>query len=112
MSVRNLEALFRPASLAVIGASDRPGSVGAVVLHNVKNGGFKGEVWPVNRRHDTGDGQRAWQHVETLPTAPDLALICTPAHTVPELIEQLGRKGARAAIVLSAGLKQVPVAGG
>ncbi|MDB5880723.1 MAG: family N-acetyltransferase [Ramlibacter sp.] len=109
MSVRNLEALFRPASIAVIGASDRPGSVGAVVLRNVKNGGFKGEVWPVNRRHDTVGGQRAWQHVESLPAAPDLALICTPAHTVPELIGQLGRKGVRAAIVLSAGLKQVPV---
>jgi len=112
MSVRNLEALFRPASVAVIGASDRAGSVGAVVLRNLRSGGFKGELWPVNRRHDTVDGQRAWPTVEGLPATPDLAVICTPAHTVPELVEQLGRKGVRAAVVLSAGLKQVPVPGG
>lgn len=112
MSVRNLEALFRPASIAVIGASDRPGSVGAVVLRNIKGGGFKGAVWPVNRKHDTVDGERAWQRVESLPGTPDLALICTPAATVPGLIEELGRKGVRAAIVVSAGLKQVPVPGG
>lgn len=87
MSVRNLEALFRPASIAVIGASDRPGSVGV-------------------------DGERAWQHVESLPGTPDLAVICTPAPTVPGLVEELGRKGVRAAVVPSAGLKQVPAPGG
>jgi len=112
MSIRHLEALFRPGSIAVIGASDRPGSVGAVVLRNVKGGGFKGPIWPVNRRHDSVDGERAWHHIESLPATPDLALICTPAPTVPGLVEELGRKGVRAAIVLSAGLKQVPVPGG
>lgn len=112
MSVRNLEALFQPASVAVIGASDREGSLGSVVLRNLKLGGFKGPVWPVNRRHASVDGGPAWPDVESLPQAPDLALICTPAHTVPGLVAALGRKGTRAAIVLTAGLKQPAVEGG
>ncbi len=106
MSVRNLEFLFQPASVAVIGASDRPGSIGAVVLANLKRGGFKGPIWVVNKRHDTVDGEAAWSDVASLPQAPQLAVICTPAATVPGLIADLARKGTRAAIVLSAGLKQ------
>ena len=112
MSVRHLEALFQPASVAVIGASDREGSLGSVVLRNLKLGGFKGPVWPVNHRHASVDGGPAWPDVESLPQAPDLALICTPAHTVPALIADLGRKGTRAAIVLTAGLKQPATGGG
>jgi acetyltransferase len=106
MSVRNLESLFQPASVAVIGASDRPGSIGAVVLANLKRGGFKGPIWAVNKRHGTVDGEAAWADVASLPQTPELAVICTPAATVPGLIDDLGRKGTRAAIVLSAGLKQ------
>ena len=112
MSVRNLEALFQPASVAVIGASDRAGSLGAVVLRNLKLGGFQGPLWPVNLRHSRVDGGPAWPDVDSLPQAPDLAVICTPAHTVPELIAALGRKGTRAAIVLTAGLKQLASEGG
>jgi acetyltransferase len=106
MTIRNLEALFQPRSIAVIGASDRPGSVGSVVLRNLKGGGFRGAIWPVNRRHAMVDADRAWPDIASLPGVPDLAVICTPAPTVPDLIAELGCKGARAAIVLSAGLKQ------
>lgn len=106
MSVRHLESLLRPRSVALIGASDRPGSLGAVVLHNLRQGGFQGPIWPVNLRHATVGGASAWRDVASLPAAPDLGVICTPAATVPGLVEQLGRKGARAAVVLSAGLKQ------
>lgn len=112
MSVRNLETLFHPASVALIGASDREGSLGAVVLRNLRADGFRGPVWPVNRRHAQVGGGPAWPDVESLPQAPDLAIICTPAETVPDLITALGRKGTRAAIVLSAGLKQASSAGG
>ncbi|SFC25625.1 acetyltransferase [Polaromonas sp. OV174] len=112
MSVRNLEALFQPTSVAVIGASDRKGSVGSVVLRNLKLGGFQGPVWPVNARHVSVGGEQAWPDIDSLPQAPDLAVICTPAATVPELIAALGRKGTRAAIVLTAGLKQPAVKDG
>lgn len=106
MSVRNLEALFQPTSVAVIGASDRVGSLGAVILRNLKLGGFKGPIWPVNRRHATVDGLPAWADVQALPQAPDLAVICTPPGTVADLVATLGHKGTRAAIVITAGLKQ------
>ncbi|GAB4550193.1 MAG: bifunctional acetate--CoA ligase family protein/GNAT family N-acetyltransferase [Rhizobacter sp.] len=105
MSVRNLEHLFRPQSVAVIGASERERSVGAVVMRNLRAGGFSGPLWPVNPKHKRIDELPAWPTVEALPQAPDLAVICTPAHTVPGLIAELGRKGTRAAVVLSAGLK-------
>jgi acetyltransferase len=105
MSVRNLESLFRPASIAVIGASDRPASVGGVVWRNVADAGFAGPVWPVNQRAQLLDGRAAFRDVDALPQAPDLAVICTPAPSVPGLIAQLGQRGTRAAIVLSAGLR-------
>ena len=107
MTVRNLEKLFQPASIALIGASERPGGVGAVVFQNLLNGGFKGVIWPVNPRHTSLHGLPVWPDVEALPTAPDLAVICTPPQAVPGLIDALGRKGTRAAIVITAGLKQL-----
>jgi acetyltransferase len=106
MSVRNLEALFQPASVAVVGASGREGSLGALVLRNIKLGGFKGAIWPVNHKHATVDGAQAWPNIASLPKVPDLAVICTPPSTLPDLISALGRKGTRAAIVITAGLKQ------
>ena len=112
MSVRNLEALLRPSSVALIGASDRAGSIGSVVLRNLKGGGFKGPVWPVNDKHAAVDGEPVWQNVAQLPYAPDLAVICTPAQTVPQLVAALGARGTRAAIVISAGLKQPAREGG
>ncbi len=111
MSVRNLEALFRPASVAVIGASDREGSLGALVMRNLLAGGFAGPIWPVNPKRSKVAGVPAWASVEALPQAPGLAVICTPAPTVPKLIEQLGAKGTRAAVVLTAGLRATPKPG-
>lgn len=108
MSVRHLDKLLRPASIAVVGASDRPGSIGAVVLRNLRGGGFAGPVWAVNPAHDTVAGERAWPDVASLPQTPDLAVICSPAATVPRLIADLGEKGTRAAVVIGSGLKETP----
>ncbi|TFW13755.1 bifunctional acyl-CoA synthetase/GNAT family N-acetyltransferase [Massilia arenosa] len=104
MSVRNLQHLFAPRSVALIGASDRPGSVGATVLNNLLAGGFHGAIYPVNPRHTTLHGLTVHARVAHLPEVPELAVICTPPATVPGLIEELGRAGTRAAIVLTAGL--------
>ncbi|CAN7282781.1 bifunctional acetate--CoA ligase family protein/GNAT family N-acetyltransferase [Polaromonas sp. LjRoot131] len=112
MSVRNLEALFQPRSVALIGASDRPNSVGAVVLRNLKAGGFKGPLWPVNPNHARIGGEQAWPDVASLPGTPDLAVICTAAARVPGIVAELGRRGTRAAIVMSAGLRQAREEGG
>ncbi len=113
MSVRHLEALFAPTSLAVIGVSDRPGNVGAVVLRNVTAGGFKGSVWVVDPRGGTApDAGPVWPDVASLPGTPDLAIVCTPAAAVPGVIAALGRKGTRAAIVITSGMKQPVTPGG
>jgi acetyltransferase len=106
MTIRNLHSLFSPRSVALVGASERPNSLGAVLLRNMLQGGFKGPIWPVNPKHSTVLGLQAWPDLASLPEAPELAIICTPAGTVVELIQALGERGTRAAIVISAGLKQ------
>ncbi len=112
MSSRNLEYLLAPHSVALVGASDRPDSVGATVMRNLLAGGFDGPIWPVNARHDQVAGRTAFRRVADLPSAPDLAIVCTPAPTVPALISQLGAVGTRAAIVMTAGLDAPAAAGG
>jgi acetyltransferase len=112
MSSRNLEHLFDPHSVALIGASDRPRTVGATVMRNLLRGGFRGPIWPVNLRHATVAGREAYRTVESLPAAPDLAVICTPAPSIPGLIAALGARGTRAAVVISAGLEQPAASGG
>ena len=104
MSIRHLDSLFDPRSVAVIGASARPGSVGATVWRNLRFGGFVGSVTPVNSKGGELDGAAVISSVDQLPQAPDLAVICTPPASVPGLIDALGQLGTRAAIVMTAGL--------
>jgi acetyltransferase len=104
MSIRHLDSLFEPASVAVFGASSRAGSVGATVWHNLRHGGFGGRLMAVNPNHREIDGDPVYASTADLPEAPDLAVICTPAATVPKLIRALGERGTRAAVVLTAGL--------
>ncbi|OGB10808.1 MAG: GNAT family N-acetyltransferase [Burkholderiales bacterium RIFCSPHIGHO2_12_FULL_61_11] len=112
MSVRNLEHLFQPKSVAVIGASDRPQSIGATVMRNLIEGGFAGPIWPVNSKHRSVAGRTVFRNVASLPQPPDLAVICTPAPTVPGIIAELGHCGTRAAVVITAGLSAAPSPGG
>jgi acetyltransferase len=104
MSVRNLQYLFAPRSVAVIGASQTPQRVGTTVLRNVLASPFKGAVYAVNPKYRMLGGMAVYPDVAALPAAPDLAIICTPAATAPGLIAALGARGTRAAVVLSAGL--------
>jgi len=104
MSIRNLEALLRPRSVAVIGASDRPGALGGVVMRNLLAGHFAGPILPVHPTRASVAGVLAYRDVAALPAPVDLAVLCTPAPTVPGLIAALGAAGTRAAIVLAAGL--------
>jgi len=104
MSVRHLDRLLEPQSLAVVGASNRPGSVGATVWRNLRASRFAGPIYAVNPKHATLDGVPCHARPEDLPQAPDLAIVCTPPAAVPALIDALGRLGTRAAIVMSAGL--------
>jgi acetyltransferase len=105
MTVRNFESLFQPRSVALIGASDRPGSVGLITAQNLRAGGFAGPIWLVNPKHSEIAGQACYPGVAALPAAPDLAVIATPPQTVPRLIGELGAKGTRAAVVITAGVR-------
>lgn len=102
MTIRHLDALFTPRSVAVFGASDRVHSVGATVWQNM-TAAFRGTVFAVNPRLATLNAQPVYANVAALPQTPDLAIICTPASTVPGLIAELGARGTKAAVVVSAG---------
>lgn len=104
MSIRNFDALFRPRSIALIGASNKPRSVGNVVARNLAAGGFAGQVMLVNPHDRTIEGQPAYRSVGALPECPDLAVVATPARTVPGIVAELAAMGCRAAVVISAGL--------
>jgi acetyltransferase len=106
MTIRNLDYLFNPKSVALIGASTRPGSVGAVLARNLFGGGFSGPVMPVNPKYVAVEGVLAYKDVASLPLAPDLAVIATPPESVPRLIAELGARGTRAAVVITAGFKE------
>ncbi|MFC0132729.1 GNAT family N-acetyltransferase [Massilia eurypsychrophila] len=104
MSVRNLQHLFAPSSVALIGASERAGSVGATALRNLTGAGFTGPIYAVNPKHRQVAGITCYASVADLPQAPALAIICTPPASVPGIVRQLGERGCRAAIILTAGL--------
>ncbi len=104
MSIRYLDRLFDPRSVALVGASPQPGSLGATVWRNLREGGFAGPRWAVNLRHREIDGEAVFARVADLPAAPDLAILCTPPASVPGLVAELAAKGTRAVVVLTAGL--------
>ena len=104
MSIRNLDRLFQPRSVAVIGASDKPDRIGTRALDNLVQGSFiadGGAVWPVNPKYAQLRGMPCYAKVSALPAAPDLAIICTPPTGIPGLIAELGARGTRAAIVMT-----------
>ena len=117
MSIRNLDRLFQPRSVAVIGASDNPQRIGTRVLANLADSGFGGEggtgglLWPLNPKHQTLHGMHCYAKVSALPSAPDLAILCTPPATIPGLIAELGARGTKAAIVMTAGLDHIKTGG-
>ena len=111
MSVRNLDRLFNPASIALIGATDRPGSVGAVVMRNLRRAGFQGSLMLVSPHHRELEELRVYPNIASLPQAPDLAVIVTPPVAVPALVAELGERGTKAAIVITAGFGELGAGG-
>ncbi|WP_299438186.1 GNAT family N-acetyltransferase [uncultured Rhodospira sp.] len=107
MSTRNLDRLFAPTSVAVIGASNRPKTVGALVMRNLLMGGFQGPIMPVHPKDKAIAGVLAYPDVASLPVTPDMAVVCVPPKAVPGVVEALGDRGVRAAIIITAGLGQV-----
>lgn len=104
MTVRNLDHALAPRSVALIGASERPGSLGTLVLGNIVSGGFAGAIYPVNPKYTVLRGLACVAGVADLPTVADLYVIATPAQTVPDLIAEIGAAGGRAVVIITAGI--------
>ncbi|WP_106478170.1 bifunctional acetate--CoA ligase family protein/GNAT family N-acetyltransferase [Phytohalomonas tamaricis] len=104
MGTRFLHHFFEPRSIVVIGGSEKPHSMGGMVIRNLIDGGFSGQLWSVNPNdYDAVHGCQNVQTIEALPAKPDLAILCTPLEVIAETILQLGQFGVQAAMVLSGG---------
>ena len=111
MSIRNLDVLLRPRSIALVGASKQPRSIGAVVAHNLFNAGFDGPIMPVNPHEVAIEGVLTYPSIDKLPLVPDLAVVATPPPTVPQIVADLGARGTRAVVVITAGFGELGVEG-
>jgi acetyltransferase len=107
----NLDKIFNPKSVAVIGASDEEDTVGYSLVRNLTQLGFEGKVYPVNIHKNEILGLKAYKSVSELPETTDLAVIATPAKTVPDVVEQCGKAGIIGIIIISAGFKEIGVEG-
>ena len=106
-----LKAIFRPKTVAIIGASDRPGSVGRTLLWNLISHPFGGTLFPVNPKRSSVLGIKAYASIKAIPEPVELAIIATPAPTVPDIIRECIDAGVKGAIVISAGFKEIGEAG-
>jgi acetyltransferase len=106
-----LDAFFHPRAVAVIGASDRPGSVGRNILWNLISSPFGGTVYAVNPKRHNVLGIKTWSDVQSLPEPADLAMIITPAPTVPSVLRDCVAAGVKSAIIISAGFRETGEAG-
>ncbi|MEZ5730659.1 MAG: CoA-binding protein, partial [Burkholderiaceae bacterium] len=104
MTIRNLDALLKPRSVVVIGASGREGTVGNIVARNVASGAFKGEVTLVNPKRPVIAGRQAISSIAGMPAPADLAVVVTPPGAVAESVAAVAAQGTRAAVVITAGL--------
>jgi len=101
-----LTSLFEPKSVAIIGASDRENSVGNVLFKNILESGYKGMLYPINPKHETIQGVRAYKSIEEIGARVELAVIATRPQTVPEIVEQCGRSGIKNVVIITAGFRE------
>ena len=111
MAASSVDPIFRPKSVAVIGASRQKHSIGWEILHNLLVCEFQGEVAPVNPATPVVHSLRCYTSVEEIPNPVDLAIIVTPSRYALDAVESCGRKGVKGVIVITAGFKEVGEAG-
>ncbi len=111
MTIDNLDRVFQPGSVAVIGASEKSGSIGAALMSSLVEGGFRGSIYPVNPKYNNVLEHAAFPSVEQVPAPFDLALIATPIRSVPDIVEKCARAGAAGVVVISAGGREIGQAG-
>ncbi|HUK85581.1 MAG TPA: CoA-binding protein, partial [Candidatus Acidoferrum sp.] len=111
MGTLNLDKIFDPQSVAIIGASDVEGSVGYALVKNFSQLGYRGKVYLVNIRKPEILGVKTYKTVDLIPEPADLAIIATPAKTVPDVMEECGRAHVKGVIIVSGGFKETGPAG-
>ncbi|MEF8879550.1 MAG: bifunctional acetate--CoA ligase family protein/GNAT family N-acetyltransferase [Candidatus Thermoplasmatota archaeon] len=107
MGVKNLDKIFKPESIAVIGASNRREVAGYRIFRNLVGSGYEGVVYPVNPKRESIQGVQAYSSIKDVPKTPDLAIIATPSKVVNQVVEECGEKGVKGIIVISAGFKEI-----
>ena len=111
MGIHNLDRMFRPKSIAVIGARQKPDSIGAIMMRNLKEGGFGGEIFPVNPRRSHIMGYKAFSSVDVIPSPVDLGIIATDISAAPGIVEACGNAGMGGVVIVSAGGKETGAKG-
>jgi acetyltransferase len=111
MSTGNLDRIFKPHRIALIGAYDEPAGLGLIVLKNLLGGNFQGVVYPVDADHEAMRGIPTFPDLNSLPKTPDLALICSRAEAVPAQVRNCAECGIRAVVIFSAGFRESGAAG-
>src|SRR5579871_6830682 len=106
-----LDVFFAPKSVAVVGATENPGSVGRTIFWNLMTSPFGGTVFPVNPKRASVLGVKAYPSLSEIPEPVDLAVVVTPPPSIPGIIRECGETGVRGAVVISAGFKEVGPAG-
>src|SRR6266404_6188049 len=111
LSRQPLDSIFAPKSVALVGATEKAGSVGRTVLWNLMNTPFGGPIYPVNPTRTSVMGIKAYPSLSALPEKPELVVVTTPAASIPAIIEEAADLGIRGAVVISAGFKETGPAG-
>jgi acetyltransferase len=106
MNTHYLSSLFTPESVALFGASDKTDSVGGVVFKNLLNSGFKGRIYAINPKRDEVQGQKAFSSLDEIDASVDLAVVATPASSIPAIVESCGERGIKMMLILSAGFRE------
>ena len=107
MNTHYLTSLFTPGSVALFGASDRPDSVGGIVFKNLLSAGYEGRIYAMNPKRDEVQGQKAYKSLEEIDEQIDLAVVATPAPSIPAIVESCGEKGIKMMLILSAGFREI-----
>jgi acetyltransferase len=107
MGVENLDKVFKPKSIAVVGASNKFGSPGHTIFRNLVGSGYEGVVYPVNPKHESIQGVESYKSIEEIPKVADLAIIATSSKVVNDVVERCGKKGIKGILIISAGFKEI-----
>ncbi|MEN6466873.1 MAG: CoA-binding protein, partial [Syntrophaceae bacterium] len=105
-SVRDLDAVFKPQSAALIGASTTPGKLGYDILYNLINAGFQGPIYPINPKADEILGLKAYRDILSIPAPADLAVIVIPARMVIDAVRDCGKAGVKSAVIITGGFAE------